>query len=458
MSTTTAGEKTPLLISRTESAPLSTRSGSASVTQTVINIAKTCMGTGTLALPYAARQGGVLLHTFGLVAIAAWNLYSVQRLLDCLTLLPTVTTRTTATSLSNNGDNNNHDCNHDCNDYDDKHPPDGTSTLGKVAWYSCGKRGLLVLDVMMVMLLAGIVITYEDAIMSFLRDTPFSSGSLGLDAFGTSLLIGLLSIVPDMGYLARASATGLTVLGLTFCVIAWFGNYSFSSMFTAFSWWPLDGMSGVSTWFGCIVFGFGMVPLTYNFQESMQEPQRMIGATFYGLGVVVVSYLTAGLGLLMIYPDIQGDLLQELPKTGILPTVVRLAMVVVVMVTAPLLVVPCGELLEGKISWNVSESVLRTVVRLGICVVCSLVSVCVPGFVEVLSFVGCFCVALVGFVLPPTLHLVLLWKNQRESIPVTDTVMMKRTLALDTVMLTWGISATVITSIFTLREMTRGKG
>jgi len=419
------GEQTPLLISRTDSvtegAVASQRSGSASVSQTVVNIAKTCMGTGTLALPYAARQGGVLLHIVGLIAIASWNLYSIKRLLDCLVLLPNK----------------------------DPPAPQGTSTLGRVAWYSLGHKGLVALDIMMVMLLAGIVITYEDAIMSFLRDTPFTTNSLIFDAIGTSILIGILSVVPDMGYLAKASATGLTVLALTFIVIAWYGTFETATNTSSLSLWPKDGMSGVSTWFGVAVFGFGVVPLTYNMQESMAEPQRMIGASVVGLAAVAVSYWIIGIALLMLYPDITGDLLQELPKTGWLPTVVRLAMVVVVMVTAPLLVVPCGELLEGKISIHVPEPVLRTVMRLGMCVVCSIIAVSVPGFVQVLSFVGCFCVALVGFVMPPLLHLVLLWKQ--ETWP--DAVRTKRTILCDALMLTWGISATIITSIFTLREM-----
>lgn len=285
-----------------------------------------------------------------------------------------------------------------------------------------------------------------DAIMSFLKDTPFSSGTLAWDAIGTSLLIGLLSVVPDMSHLAKASATGLTVLGLTFLAICFYGSYS---GFRGISILPLDGMSGVSTWFGCIVFGFGMVPLTYNMQEAMAEPQRMMGATCIGLGSVAVSYGIVGIGLLTIYPNIQGDVLQELPKSGIVPTIVRLAMVVVVMATAPLLVVPCGELLEGKVSCTfLSESALRVCVRLGICLVCSIISVTVPGFVQVLSFVGCCCVALVSFVVPPTLHLVLLRGKDDDSIQT------KRTRLLDLAMLVWGISATVITSLYTLREMT----
>lgn len=103
------------------------------MSQTVVNIAKTCMGTGTLALPYAARRGGVILHVLGLIAILAWNVYSVQRLLGCLELLP----------VHKQG------------------PPEGTATLGKVAWYALGRNGLYALDVVMVILLCGIIITYE---------------------------------------------------------------------------------------------------------------------------------------------------------------------------------------------------------------------------------------------------------------------------------------------------------
>jgi Transmembrane amino acid transporter protein len=186
-------------------------------------------------------------------------------------------------------------------------------------------------------------------------------------------------------------------------------------------------------------------------QEAMMEPQRMMGASVMGFAAVAVTYAGVGLGLLLLYPYIDGDVLQELPMTGILPTAVRLAMVVVVMVTAPLLVVPCGELIEGKIFDNTSSDVpasLRALVRLGICVICSFISVWVPGFVDVLSFVGCFCVALVSFVVPPLLHFVLL-----RSAEPPNTVLAKRAGVLDVVMLAWGISAVILTSLYTFRNM-----
>ena len=250
-----------------------------------------------------------------------------------------------------------------------------------------------------------------------------------------------------MGYLAKASATGLTVLFVTFCVIACYGEYRG----VAWTLWSQGGMSGVSTWFGCVVFGFGMVPLTYNMQEAMREPQRMMGAAVIGFAAVAVTYAGVGLGLLLLYPNIDGDVLRELPMTGILPTAVRLAMVVVVMVTAPLLVVPCGELIEGKIIDNTSSDVptsLRVFVRLGVCVICSFISVWVPGFVDVLSFVGCFCVALVSFVVPPLLHFVML-----RSVEPPNVVSAKRARVLDLVMLVWGISSVILTSVYTFRNM-----
>ena len=44
--------------------------GNASMLQTMVNMAKACMGQGCLVLPFAAKQGGLALHTFGLLAIA----------------------------------------------------------------------------------------------------------------------------------------------------------------------------------------------------------------------------------------------------------------------------------------------------------------------------------------------------------------------------------------------------
>lgn len=386
--------------------------GQATQQETIINLMKTCMGTGTLALPFAASQGGLYLNTIGLILIAAWNLYSVQRLCHCLTLIPK-----------------------------DIEPPKRATTFAKVAWFAFGDVGLHALDGMMIILLCGIIVAYEDAIMSFVEETPFSTGSKALDALATVLIMGPLSVVPDMGYLSKASALGLLVLGVTFGVIAAFGDVQ--GVFHGWSMQPQYGLSGVSHWFGCVVFGFGVVPLTYNFQESMAEPHAMVSATGVALLNVALAYIVIGSGLVLMYPDVEGDILQNLPMTGVLPMLVRIAMVLVVLVTAPLLIVPCGELIEEKVAADGTASTqLRAIVRLGVCFLCTIISVSVPGFVYVLSFVGCCFVALVGFVIPPLLHLVLTRGGQGTN---------RYCFLLDCGMLLWGLTATIISSVYTFK-------
>ena len=62
--------------------------GTATVFQTSLNITKICMGTGTLALPYAAQVGGLVFNALGLLIIGLWNYYSANCLMRCLDLIP----------------------------------------------------------------------------------------------------------------------------------------------------------------------------------------------------------------------------------------------------------------------------------------------------------------------------------------------------------------------------------
>jgi len=564
--------------------------GKGTVAQTSLNVAKTCMGTGTLALPYAACRGGLAFNLIGLGLVALWNLYSVDRLLKCSELIgsgsgedirsngreggnggdddettPKMGTGSrlaggssaAAAAVGNNGgqrgppshrrQRSHSRCSRhkrtgssmrklfsrlmsdrvtidgDEGDEDgaeeeeglggdglwggsggrgangaaaaanarygsagggktgsaapprgerrisaarrrrphwfDRDPPPGTATYGRVAYRAFGPLGLTVLDSVMTVLLLGIVVAYECAIASFLGPTPLSTGSPGGDAvLWTVVVMAPLSCVPDMGYLGKFSASGIAAVLATFVVIFWYGLTEHGlEGFTMLAWedlWPSGGewgLDGMSRWFGVAAFGYGIVPIAYNVQESMAEPSKMLHATRIALFLVYVSYAVIGTGVAIIYrpitgPDgFEGDVLQELP-VGWIPTTIRVAMTFVVLVTAPLLVVPCAQLVEGKVGLGADDSLRdaeddplsgddestatsslvrfvrvvrrhpkpsRVAVRYGICLLCAGVSLLMPGFVHVLSFVGAFCVALVGFVFPPLLHLVLLRRKMR---------------------------------------------
>lgn len=438
-------ETSPLVVRAQSSIGDEGERGQATVSETVLNLSKTCMGTGCLALAYGCQQGGVVVYCLGLIAIAAWNVYAVDRLVRCRKFLQRANHR-------------HHQEQQESQYHDDetardnppgdaaestvqarKHPPESTSTLGKVAFFAFGPAGLEVMDVLMIILLMGIVISYLSAVISFLSDTPLTIGPLG-DALVVALLMVLLSLVPDLGHLAGISGAGLLVLGGTFAVISGYGLVGFFQEpheIPSLPMWPVSN-AGLSHFFGVSVFGFGTVPLTYNFQESMKQPKLVIPATVLALGFVAVCYIVLGVGLSILFPAVTGEVLHELPSTGWLPTLTRLAMAVVVVLTAPLLIVPTGELLEGKFHGN------KVIVRCGICLVSVVVAVLLPTFVQVLSFVGCACVGFVSFCVPPILHIRLSWKRRQDK---SLSILM---LLFDVVMLLWGMFATVLGTILTL--------
>lgn len=278
----------------------------------MINLAKTCCGSGCLALPYAAKEGGLLLNVFGLLGIALWNSWAAKTLCDCLDLLLAKKTQHQT----------------------DSSPPPGTSTLGKVTYYALGTTGIFIMDALTILLLSGIIVSYQKAILTFLQDTPFQTGSNVLDALLIGILLAPLSVVPDMGYLNKTSAAGLFVLAFALLVILAYGFYDYErGESITLPWLPSKGLVGVSHWFGCTVFGFGIVPLTFNFRESMREPKKLSSTVTISLLLVAICYIGISLVGISLYPNVSSDILSELPRQGNLPIITRLAMVIVLMVS-----------------------------------------------------------------------------------------------------------------------------
>eukprot|EP00566_Odontella_aurita_P020822 CAMPEP_0113528766 /NCGR_PEP_ID=MMETSP0015_2-20120614/2023_1 /TAXON_ID=2838 /ORGANISM="Odontella" /LENGTH=356 /DNA_ID=CAMNT_0000427327 /DNA_START=29 /DNA_END=1099 /DNA_ORIENTATION=- /assembly_acc=CAM_ASM_000160 len=356
--------------------------------------------------------------------------------------------------------------------------------------------------------------------MSFLAPTPLSTGSAAGDAvLWTAVVIAPLTCVPDMGHLGKFSACGIAAVLATFVVIFWYGLVeSGLGGFGMIAWgdlWPKGGIDGLSKWFGICAFSYGTVPITYNIQEGMRDPSQMSRATQIALVLVYIVYVIISDGVAIVYrpatgPDgFEGDVLQELP-VGWIPTAIRMAMTFVVLVTAPLLAVPCAQLVEGKlgIDTDPKNSVVvfeegdarsfvqrhpnasSVAVRYAICLLCAGISILVPGFVDVLSFVGAFCVALTSFVFPPLLHITLLRRKLAEeevratrsvSAPVfkpdaaTEKELRRfgspqvgekkranpmtadslRIIRIDAALLIWGVVATAITSLLTFLDLFR---
>ena len=356
--------------------------GHASLRETVLNIMKSCMGTGCLALPFACQQGGIVLYTLGVAFIALWNVYAVERLCRCWEL----STNMVATAAP---------------------PPHGTTQLGTVTWYAFGKRGLWALEMLLLVFFMGVLVAYLAAVEDFLSDTPFYRPVVVSVLAGLGMV--LLSLVQDMGDLSRISALGLIVLASSCLLVALVGVQQsllqHSSSIQQLNWWPVSHR-GWSHWFGIVVIGYGVVPLTYNLRDSMAEPHRMVEATSLALSAVFAFYVMLGLGLYYLFPNVQGELLQQIGNS-LVPVLTRLAMAGVVLLTAPLLLVPCSELVEGKLFTSQQQQSRQYiyVVRFGMGAIAVGIAVLVPSFVDALSLVGCAFVGVLGLCLPPLLHL-----------------------------------------------------
>lgn len=440
-------------------------------------------GTGILALPYACKQGGLLLFISGMFLIPLWNVYCMKLLCDSLEYLVRLadspsdnidvelTPKTlTRQSISVFG--------HSKSDMimsrtlmrERLPPPIGTSSFSKLGWYALGKSGLWTIDLMMLMLLLFICIAFEVAILTFAESTPFTTGRKIIDAIILGFLLVPLCIVDDMSALSKLSRLGLIILGLSMLVIAFYGISGYESNnnndidvvingesddfennnSNPFSLFPHNGIEGISKWFGCVVFSFGVVPLTFNYRESMAEPEKLQKVAMISMSLVGVCYVIIGVSFLYIFPNIEQDLLSEIPSHGMLATTTRLAMIITTMAGTPLLIVPCAEIIEGKIMNNedgqTKSKKLMIIIRTCILLCTVLIASELPSFVSILAFAGSFAVSMVSFVVPPGLHWLLLRQGYYDGPGGLDFPIWSRICDLS--MLLIGSLTTIITTWF----------
>jgi len=270
-----------------------TNNNSSTVSQTIVNVMKLCMGIGTLTLPFSASQGGMVFNVFGLFIVTNWNQHSVHCLLHCLELIPTDTTNdeTSHLLLVNHHHHNNHNhCSsttkhltysstqqqqqHSNNSSEDTVASSSTttavpncSTFGKMAWYAFGPIGLHVIDGLMLCLMFGIIIACEDAILGFVQETPFTTQSKAKD----TILILVVCILPlaslsEFKYMANFSACGIVAILCVYGSILWYGHdllqqqqpppqqYT-TTVPTTIPLWPAS-TTAFSNWFGVAVCKF----------------------------------------------------------------------------------------------------------------------------------------------------------------------------------------------------------
>ena len=194
-------------------------------------------------------------------------------------------------------------------------------------------------------------------------------------------------------------------------------------------------------------------------KESMKKPAGIMRATKISLWFVFISYVLIGeLMLVMFWPTIHGiksDITRVLPMNTYLSSFVSLSMAMVILCTTPLVIVPCGALVMKKLGLDRldgegQERRLGVTVRIIICIICALISVMVPNFVYVVSFIGCLCMSILSFAYPPLTHMLCLMKLNKK------TLRPKRyygRMVIDVVVFIFGLTSSILTTYMTFQTM-----
>lgn len=223
------------------------------------------------------------------------------------------------------------------------------------------------------------------------------------------------------------------------------------------------------------IVGFGTIPFTFTLQESMHKPKEMMKATKMSLWIVFAAYAVIGTLLSIIFwPSLHGfqsDMTAAIPNHSLLSDTLKLSMSVVILSTIPLIIVPFGDLVMQKFGLDKNrhddinstddstgicapKNYVGIIVRISLCIICAFVAIAVPNFVYVLSFVGCFCVALISYSYPALAHIFCFFKLYHQ--PTRLSVISKsewRQLYLDMILIPISFVSCILTSDLTFRQM-----
>lgn len=335
-----------------------------------------------------------------------------------------------------------------------------------LAQMACGRPGEVLVKVAVGMTLFGCAISYLVAAIDLALSAIGGGGGGGERFMGCcfSLLVVLPLSLRPFSFLAYTSVAGLLALSLAFVGVIVYGTAAASSSARLDS--PnlfATSPGGLAEFFGVASFCFGVPPLAFPIEGSMRRPERFPSAMWWSMAGVALLYIITAETVAILYPAVPSNVLFALPMNSPLATAARLLVALVCLLSYPLAMVPLAGSVEmaavaaaekapdpettplrggraAETGTRIAGLRLRAVlVRIALVLASGVCATVVPCFGVVISFIGAFSVALVGFVLPPLLHLCLVPSLHR------------RTYCIDLALLILGTVATIVSSFITLK-------
>ena len=299
--------------------------GRATLYQSAANFAKMSIGCGIFTLPLSTIEAGFIPALLLNALIASWNYLSCCKLLDCHRLIkekkPYI-------------------------------PPSIKSELFILAYGGFGDLGSSFVSNLMIATLIGVVTSYQVAFADLAEDipqVPFTTSQLTILS---TMVIFPLACVRDVGILAPFSVLALIFLSLSMVIILYYGFTNVHNDPTLlssveFPAWP-KSVSGFSYFIGDVTFCYCMMIPLFPVLKSLKNKEDILPSLFLSLVFCWLIYALLSIsGVLYEYwTPLQSNILLNLPQSSVLALCVRLFMIVVFLLSAPLLLIVPSEMIE----------------------------------------------------------------------------------------------------------------
>uniref|UniRef100_A0A8D0CD09 Solute carrier family 38 member 1 n=1 Tax=Salvator merianae TaxID=96440 RepID=A0A8D0CD09_SALMN len=381
--------------------------GTTSLGMSVFNLSNAIMGSGILGLAFALANTGILLFLLLLISVTLLSIYSINLLLIC---------------AKETG----------CMVYE-KLGEQVFGTAGKVIVF--GSTSLQNTGAMLSYLF--IVKNELPAAIKFLmgEDETFSAwyvdGRL-LVVTVTFCIILPLCLLKNLGYLGYTSGFSLTCM-VFFLIVVIYKKFQLpcplqeknttSSVFSNSSS-ALDDMcqpkyitfnSKTVYALPTIAFAFvchpSVLPIYSELKDRSQKRMQMVAEISF-FAMFLMYFLTAIFGYLTFYETVQSDLLHKYQsKDDILVLTVRVAVIVAVILTVPVLFFTVRSSifeLARKTKFNLCRHIVVTLILL---VIINLLVIFIPSMKDIFGVVGVTSANMLIFILPSSLYLKITYQD-----------------------------------------------
>lgn len=375
--------------------------GTATPRQVAINIFISFVGAGLLGMPYAFSRSGWLLGSVTLSAVSFANIYSMLLLVK------------TRKKLEEKGHTNIR----------------GYGDLGRVV---LGPRGEMFVNLCLVISQVGFATAYIIFIAANLHR-----------AFDLERVVVCFACVPILALLVQAQemktlspfsliADVANLVGLSAVLFQDFEYFQHNEEIKAVDWSNLLYVAAVS------IYSLEGVALVLPLESSAVDREgfpRLLSKVIMGITLLMVVFGVAG--FVAFGSHTQAPVTLNLG--GSWATFVQLALCLALYLTYPIMMFPVNDVMEDNV---LPESIKRPSrqFRIGVVFFTAVVAYAVPDFGKFLGLVGSSICTILGFILPPVVHVLVFGRNE---ITLFEKVMDISLIVFGTLLGTFGTASSL---------------